>query len=618
MQDYRVDKSLRATIGIVILVVSLLVILGGLFYHQVIKQEEYQIQSESNRIRVQPIIPKRGVIYDRSYNVIGENMLSFTVSVVPFEVVKGVTYQRLADLLGMDTMTVIKRARANFVSNFMPSPIKRGLGIDIVSILEEQGDDYPGITYSAESVRRYETGMSAESFIGYVGEASEDEIESDPDKGYRPGSLIGKKGIEKSYDRLLRGIEGTDYIEVSAKGKIIGPYQGKERIPAVPGSDLSLTIDIDLQKYIVDNFDTNYCCGAVVCIDPRNGEILAMVSAPELDPNIFSRPIPSDLWESIITDSTHPLLNRPMAGLYPPGSTTKLLTAGAALESNKITENVLLRPCLGGMRFGNRTFKCWNLGGHGRLDVYGAIEQSCDIYFYQVGQLLGVETFYNYAVKSGFGHKTGVDIIGEFDGIAPNSEYLDKLYGVKKWSPLLILNMAIGQGEFTVTPLQLAQFFCGLANNGVVYRPHFLREIHNPDGTAVRIAPRPSFNLPFSQKNLKILNDALELVVQGEHGTARGRRQKAYKISGKTGTAQNPHGNEHAWFVAFAPSDNPKIVCAAIVENGGHGSETAAPLVGRIIHHYLSNNFPEIVKVKEPVKPKVIKPISPPDSVEVN
>ncbi len=596
MQQFRVEKSLRANIGIIILVLSLLIILGGLFYHQIIKHREYVVQSESNRIRVQPVIPKRGVIYDRNYQVIGENMLSFTVSVVPFEVKPGVTYQRLADLLGMDTVTVKKRAKANFVSNFMPAPIKRGLGIDVVSILEEQGDKYPGVTYSAESVRRYERGISAEAFIGYVGEVSEDEIKAEPKKEYRPGSLIGKKGIEKTYDQLLRGIEGTDYIEVSAKGKIVGPYQGKEPIPAVPGSDLSLTIDVDLQKYIVDNLDSQFCCGAVVCMDPRNGEVLALVSFPELDPNIFSRPIPSDLWEGIISDSNHPLLNRPIAGLYPPGSTAKLLTAGAALELGKVTEHVLLRPCLGGMQFGNRVFRCWDLGGHGRLDMYGAIEQSCDIYFYQVGQLMGMDPWHEYAVKCGFGKKTGIDIIGEFDGITPNSEYLDRLYGEKKWSPLLILNVAIGQGEFTITPLQLAQFYCGLANNGMVYRPHLLREIQNPDGNKIKVAPTPSFRLPFSKKTMTVLDSSLELVVQGEHGTARGRRRKEYHISGKTGTAQNPHGKEHAWFAAFAPSEQPQIVCVALIEKGGHGSETAAPLVGKIIHYYLMNKVQNFVR----------------------
>jgi penicillin-binding protein 2 len=583
---------LRTRVGLIILGVLLLVIIGGLFYHQIILHNEYQIQSESNRIRIQPVIPKRGVILDRDYEVIADNRLSFTVSTIPFENQEGVTIPKLADLLGIDSQLIRKRARDNFISNYIPTPIKRGMGIDVISILEEQIDRYPGITYSVESVRRYEQDISAESFIGYVGEVSNDEIQNEPSRGYRPGNMIGKKGIEKTYDQLLRGIEGTDYIEISAKGKIVGPYKGKEKIPAIPGTDISLTISRDLQKFIVDNFDSQYCCGAVVAIDPRNGEVLALASFPQRDPNIFSGPISSEVWQDIISDTTHPLLNRPLAGLYPPGSPFKLVTAGAALEHGKVAEKTLLRPCLGRMQFGNRPFRCWEPAGHGRLDLVGAIEQSCDVYFYQVGQLLGVDTWHDYAVKCGFGKKSDIDLTGEFEGIAPNSNYLDNLYGARKWSPYLVLNLAIGQGELTVTPLQLTQFFCGLANNGLVYRPHLLREIIRPDGSRTRVVPTPAFRLPFSSRHLKILNEGLRLVVHGEHGTARGQKRPEYEMSGKTGTAQNPHGEDHSWFVGMAPSDKPLIVVTAIIENGGHGSDVAAPLVGKVIEYYLSRSMP--------------------------
>ncbi|RKX22767.1 MAG: penicillin-binding protein 2 [Candidatus Zixiibacteriota bacterium] len=602
MRDSGTDKGLRIGIASIFLVLAFLAIISGLFYHQVILYNKYIVESENNRIRIQPIIPKRGVIYDRNNKVIADNRLSFTVSIIPFEKQKGVTIRRLMDLLDMDSTTIVKRAAANFISNHIPSPIKRGLDIDVISILEEQGEKYPGITYSIESVRRYQSDIAAETFIGYVGEVSPEEIKAFPGREYRPGSLIGKKGIEKTYDHYLRGMEGTEYIEISAKGKIIGPYRGKEKIPAVPGDDISLTIDIDLQRVIVDNFhslDTQFCCGAIVAIDPRNGEILGLASFPQLDPNIFSGPIPPDIWQGIISDSTHPLLNRPLAGIYPPGSTTKLVTAGAALELGKITDKLLLKPCLGAMKFGNRIFHCWDLGGHGRLDLYHAIEQSCDVYFYQIGLLIGIDPWYDYVTDCGFGKKTGIDIPGEVPGIAPNSDYLDELYGVKKWTHFLMLNLAIGQGEFTVTPLQLTQLFCGFANKGMIYRPHLLRERLRYDGSIVKIAPAPSFRLPFSEKTLEILNESLKLVVQGEHGTARGRKNKAYNISGKTGTAQNPHGENHSWFVAFAPSEDPRIVVTALVENGGHGSDVAAPLVGKIIDYYLKKNVPELFTKEE-------------------
>ncbi|MCP4703010.1 MAG: penicillin-binding protein 2 [candidate division Zixibacteria bacterium] len=602
MRDLGTKQGLRIGVSTAFLVLAFIAIIGGLFYHQVILHSKYTIESENNRIRIQPIIPKRGVIFDRNLEVIADNRLSFTVSIVPFETKKDVTISQLMELLNMDSTAITKRAKANFISNHIPSPIKRGLDIDVISILEEQGEKYPGITYSIESVRRYQPDIAAETFIGYVGEVSPEEIKAFPDKEYRPGSLIGKKGIEKTYDHLMRGIEGTEYIEISAKGKIIGSYEGKDKIPAVPGDDISLTIDIDLQNFIVESFnsfDTQYCCGSVVAMDPRNGEILGLASFPQLDPNTFSGPIPSDVWQSIISDSMHPLLNRPLAGIYTPGSTTKPITAGAALELNKITDKLLFRPCLGGMKFGNRVFHCWNLGGHGRLDLNHSIEQSCNVYFYQVGLLVGIDPWSEFAVRSGFGKKTGIDVPGEVPGIVPNSAYLDNLYGVKKWTHFLMLNLSIGQGEFTITPLQLAQFYCGLANHGRVYRPHFLRERLRYDGSTVKIAPALSFNLPFSEKTLGILNESLKLVVQGEHGTARGRRKADYNISGKTGTAENPHGENHSWFVAFAPSEKPRIVVAALVENGGHGSDVAAPLVGKVIDYYLRNNVPEIFEKKE-------------------
>jgi penicillin-binding protein 2 len=600
MASPRIEKSLRVSIAGIVLVAAVIVITGGLFYHQIIRHHDYQIQSENNRIRIQPIIPKRGVIYDRNWKVIADNRLSFTVSMVPFERKEGVTIPQLSRLLEMDSLTIEKRARSNFISNYIPSPIKRGLDIDIISVLEERGDEYPGITYSVESVRRYEKGISAETFIGYVGEVSDEEIAAEPDRGYRPGSLVGKKGLEKTYDQLLRGIEGTRYIEISARGELVGPYTGREKILAVPGSDLSLTIDIDLQRFIVasfHDFDTLYCCGAVVAMDPRNGEILGFASFPQLDPNIFSGPIPSDLWQEIISDSTHPMLNRPIAGTYPPGSTAKLVTAGAVLELGLVNEQTLLKPCYGGMRFGNRFFRCWEPAGHGRVNLYHAIEQSCDVYFYQVGQMMGVNPWSEYTRQCGFGKKTGVDVPVESEGIVPDSKYLDRLYGAKKWSPFLILNLAIGQGELTVTPLQLTQFYCGLANDGVVYKPHFLKEVRHHDGTIDEKTPQPSFRLPFSEKTLVDLNEGLELVVQGEKGTARGRRKKEYNISGKTGTAQNPHGENHSWFVAFAPSEEPEIVVTAIVENAGHGSDVAAPLVGKIIDFYLRTKAPGFVEV---------------------
>jgi penicillin-binding protein 2 len=587
MQKYYIEKDLRVNVAFAFLGLLFLFIIGGLFYHQIIRHGYFLEQSENNRIRIRPIIPKRGVIYDRNMQMIADNRLSFSVSIVPCETVKGVTIPRLAELMKVDTTEIKQKAAANAAGNYIPALVRRDQGIEVISALEENADYYPGVTYSIESVRRYEKDVSAETFIGYIGEVSPEEVDMSSQKGYRPGRLIGKKGLEKTYDRQLRGLEGTDYIEISARGQVIGSYEEKEKIPAVPGADLVLGIDMDLQKFIVANFDSLQYSGGVVAIDPNNGEVIAMASFPSFDPNLFSGIIPADEWQAIIDDPNHPLLNRPTTGLYPPGSTAKLLTAGAALEEGLITEAEVLRGCVGAMRFGNRSFKCWEPRGHGSLNVLHAIEHSCDVYFYQVGIKLGVDLWSKYANACGFVNKTGIDVTGELGGICPSSSYYDRVYGKNGWTKVFVVNLAIGQGEFTITPLQLAQFYCGLANNGIVYRPHLVKEVRYADGHVEPVRPVESFHLPFSQKTLIILQDALKLVVQGDGGTARGLRNKNYWISGKTGTAQNPHGRDHSWFVGFAPSDAPKIVVCVLVENAGHGSEVAAPLCGKIMKHYL-------------------------------
>lgn len=587
MSAYFIEKDHRAKIASVLLIIALMVIIAGLFYHQIIRYKSFLAQSEENRIRIRPIIPKRGVIFDRNMEMIADNRLSFTVSIVPMEMEKDVTLPRLAELTGADTLEIKKKLNANFISKYIPAAVLRDQDIGVISTLEENGEHFPGATYSVESVRQYVEGISAETFIGYIAEVAPDEIDNESQWGYRPGRLIGKKGIEKAYDRELRGIEGTDFIEVSARGQIIGPYGGKDRVPAVPGADLVLTIDAALQREIVKFYDSLQASGGVVALDPTTGEILALASFPGLDPNLFSGVIPDEIWRSIIDDPRHPLLNRPTSSMYPPGSTAKLLTAGAALERGVLTPETILRGCGGGMRFGNRVFKCWQEQGHGRLDLYHAVEQSCNVYFYQVGQILGLDAWNEFAVKCGFGKKSGIDISGELSGIAPSRPYYDKAFGPNRWSKLLILNIAIGQGEFIVTPLQLTQFYAGLANGGKVFKPHLLKEIRYPERSVQKIEPTLSFTLPFSQNTLSVLSRALELVVQGERGTAKGLRNKYYTIAGKTGTAQNPHGKDHSWFVGYAPSNAPRILVCALVENAGHGSEVAAPLAGRIIKRYL-------------------------------
>ena len=588
MQRSVISLESREKISLVAVFIIFLILAGGLAKLQLIEHSDLARQSENNRLRVVPIVPPRGIVTDREDRTLVDNRPSYTIAVVPAEIASDITLKNLSYLLEMDTTEIMKRIRKNMVSKYQPVPVKRDVSFEAVAILEEQMTRFPGVTYQMEQVRQYCRNLSTESFTGYVGEVSLMDLKDKETVNLRLGSTIGKKGLEKLYDLLLRGQEGTAYIEVMASGQMLGPYQGKNEIAAVAGADLKLSIDIDLQEACVSALDT-FCCGAAVAMDPRNGEILAMASYPGYDANIFSSVIPESLWQQISGDSTYPLLNRPLNGQYPPGSTVKLVTIGAALEEGVINQNTTLKPCTGGYRFGNRVFRCWELAGHGSLNAAHSLEQSCDVFMYQLGLKLGLDILSRYFSECGFGQPTGIDLPGEFPGLNPNRQYYNKRYGENGWTRALILNISIGQGELLVTPLQLAQFFCGLANNGIVYRPHIVKTIKYPDGRENSLAPQISFKLPFSSSTLEILKEGMRLVVEGKHGTARSLKNNRYSLGGKTGTAENPHGENHSWFVGVAPLEAPEIVVCAIVENAGHGSEVAAPVVGRIIEAYMKN-----------------------------
>ena len=582
--------------------------LAGLIKLQIFEHSELAALAENNRIRIVPIEPRRGVVYDRYSRVIIGDRPSYTVSIVPAEERKGKTVTHLASILDLDTAQIRRRMRRNVASPYQPSPIRRDVPFEAIAVLEEQNSEFPGVNYQLDRVREYSVDLRAEAFTGHVGEVSEQEMKRNPQADYRLGSTIGKKGVEKQFDDLLRGVEGTAFIEVTALGEVLGEYEGKERVPPVPGCDLTLSIDNDVQLAAIHALDTQdqkfanlqmgsdsapiiHRAGAVVAIDPRSGEIIAMTSAPGFDPNTFSGMITDSLWQQISTDPDHPLLNRPMAGLYPPGSTFKLLTLGAGLESGVIDASTTFRSCGGGYQFGNRFFKCWEKRGHGTQFSVHAVEMSCDVYFYQLGLKVGVDQLYRYALQCGFAKKTGVDLPSELSGLMPSVQYYDKRYGKNGWTKALVLNTSIGQGEVLVTPLQLAQFYCGLANWGTVYKPHVVTRINHPNGRVDVIQPQVSFHLPFSRSTLANLREGLRLVVEGGRGTARRLKNDLYSVCGKTGTSQNPHGNDHSWFVGFAPIENPEIVVAAIVENAGHGSEVAAPVVKKVIEVYMKKKL---------------------------
>jgi penicillin-binding protein 2 len=590
MTDRQLPITDRYTLALSAVAIIVLIIIIGLVKLQIFQHGEMSALSESNRLRVVPIVPPRGIMFDREGRQIVTNRPSYTLSVVPAEEKAGLTLPSLAPVIGMDTIQIRRNIRKNQITRYQPAPVMRDVPFDKIAILEERTGDFPGVSYQMDRVRLYVAPPGSEAFTGYVGELSEEEKGRVDPQLYRLGTMIGKKGLEKQYDQILRGKEGTAYLEVFSSGQVLGPYAGKPRIEAVAGADLHLAIDLDLQKLATQVLDS-FCCGAIVAMDPRSGEVLAITSYPGFDANVFSGVITESLWTNVSTDPDHPLLNRTLNGLYPPGSTAKLLTVGAGLEEHVIDLNTLLKPCYGGYQFGTRFFRCWDKNGHGAMTAVHAIEASCDVYMYQLGLKLGVDVLSRYMEQCGFGRSTGIDLPGEAGGLNPNSTYYNTRYGKNGWTKALVLNNAIGQGEILETPLQLTQFYCGLANHGIVYRPHLVRSISYPDGKNMPIKPEVSFQLPFSENTLVALKEGLRLVVEGDRGTSRRLKNKYYSIGGKTGTAQNPHGNDHSWFVGVAPLENPEIVCCAIVENAGHGSEVAAPVVGQIIRKYMEKKL---------------------------
>ncbi|MFH1701647.1 MAG: penicillin-binding protein 2 [Candidatus Zixiibacteriota bacterium] len=587
MTQGRTSKQQRFIIGIIVISFMLGLLMARMLYLQTFRHVELYTQSENNRIRIQPVVPKRGVVMDRERRMIIDNRASYSLGLVPSEINKTPTANLIADVLGISEAELDRRIRKNFTGHFQPALVKRDLAFEKVAILEEQNELFPGAVYRKDQARKYTTGLGSECYTGYVGEISSEEIEKLAHSIYRAGAVIGKAGIEKYYDRELRGIEGTEYMEIAASGQILGILESHPGVPEEPGNDLILTIDIDIQNAAVESFG-EFCCGAAIVIDPRNGEVLAMVSKPSNDANIFSTVIPSDVWDSIVSDTNNPLLNRPLVGLYPPGSIYKLVIAGAGLELGLIDRNsVFPSACNGWYQFGIRPFGCWDKSGHGKTNIIRAIEQSCDVYFYQLGLQLGLEEFYNFSQACGFGKKTGIDLPIEAAGNTPNKEWYDKRIGKGQWTQAVLLNLAIGQGEILATPLQIAQFYCGLANNGRVYKSHLLKSEIGPDGRETSRGGEFSFNLPFSQNTRNILNEAIIAVFHGEKGTARGSKIDGVTMAGKTGTAQNPHGENHSWFAGFAPAEDPAIVVCIIIENAGHGSDYAAPAARKIIQTYL-------------------------------
>lgn len=582
-------KRIRSLVLIACSTLIFVLLLLRFFFIQVAQQDHYLRLSNNNRLKALPIHATRGLIFDRNGKLLVDNKASYSVAAIPLELrTKGEheVVKKAAMLLGLEEGRVLKTIERRKRRSFEPITLKRNVDFRTLSILEENIDKYPGIIYQVDPRRAYVYGMSAAHLLGYTGEMSEAESKRMKKEGYLYGEQIGKTGLEKQYEKYLRGVPGIRYVEVNAVGKKINELKDKYTPPEA-GSNLYLTLDIDLQQVAEQAFSPTLR-GALVAMDPRTGEILALLSRPAYDPNVFSVALSNAQWKALNTVQ-QPLLNRALQGLYPPGSTMKMLTALAALETGAIDRHTLFSPCHGAYRFGTSTFRCWKSAGHGRLDVHEALVNSCNVYFYQVAQKLGLRNWSTFARFFGLHQKTGIDLPGEVAGLVPQEAYFNKKYGKNGFTKGQMLNLAIGQGDMLSTPIELASYTAILANGGNRVTPYLMkRVVSSRGGTIATTEPHIVPITAVTSLNYELIKDAMQDVIVHRNGTAHACNIPGIKIAGKTGSAENSHGRTHALFTAFAPADNPTIVITVIVENAGHGGSIAAPIARRVFEQYFN------------------------------
>lgn len=549
---------------------------SGFFRAQVLEGAKYQLSSEKNRLREVPIPAARGNIYDRHGVLIAENVPGYSVSILSQSADSlRSTLTRLSTIIGLTPADIESAVRRLKRDPNRPTVVLADASFDQVSVLEEHRTEFPSLIIQAAPKRRYPEGPITSAFVGYTGEINEAELNSTDYASYKSGQQIGRSGLEKQYEKELRGEEGSRFVEVDARGRVVRDAAARPDRPATTPPPLQTNIDMDLQRFIANYFGDTLV-GGVVALEPTTGEVLAIHSAPTFDPNRFIGGVSTEYYKQLTTDERRPLYNKAMQGRYPPASTFKLATAVVALEAGLVNLDTRMpTPCTGGYTYGGRYFRCWDHSGHGAVTLSQAIAKSCDVYFYQLGLRLTLSRFLAGGVQLKFGEKSGIDLPNETTPIWPYAvEYFDKLYGPKNWTNAVTLNLAIGQGENTQTILNMARFYTALATDGSAARPEVVHR--NPERTKI---------MDLTPVQLAGLRDAMGDVVSGR-GTAASAMIQGVVLAGKTGSAQNETKIDHAWFVGFAPKDDPKIVVAVMLWQGAHGY-AAARIASKIVEHYL-------------------------------
>lgn len=593
-------RKIRITTALMLVVMGLLG--ARLWQLQMIRGRTFDEMSWSNRVRFIRLAPSRGSIFDRTGRVLAVNRPSFMFSVVPGELRNSYEVIRTCSpILGLSPEVMresIERSRS--LPRFLTYPLKKNVTLEELSLIKTRMADLKGVVLETKPYRLYPHGNTLCHVIGTLGEISSKELAKAANLGYRPGDVIGKSGIEREYEPYLRGEPGWEQIEIDAKGRQLANLSVK---PPVAGSDIVLTVDAAFQQYVEELFV--HRAGSVIAVDPDTGRILAMVSKPDFDLNLFSPSITERHWRELNSDPLHPLENRSMRGLYSPASTFKIVTAVAALAEKVVRPNEKI-TCTGELELAGQKFRCWNRYGHGQVDLHRAMVESCDIYFYHLGLRLGADRIARYASLFGLGKTTGLGLPEELPGLIPTTAWKERNYGdhLKDGETIAI---AIGQGYVVSTPIQLAMMTAALANGGKLLKPAIVRQIRAPDGRIVfDHEPVLRLKIPLDPKSFAILRSAFRDVIEGQHGTGKNCRIPGLNVSGKTGTSQVISGKQkrvdheqvpyhersHALFVAYVDDQPKKIAVAVIIEHGGGGGASAAPLARKIIAHYYGRPDP--------------------------
>lgn len=603
--DYEFEKfRSRVILAACLVTIAFFILLARFAYLQIVRHEYYQTRAEDNRITLVPIVPNRGIIYDRNGVVLARNYSAFTLEITPSKVENlDETIERLGELVTIEAKDKRRFRKLYEESKLFESiPIRVRLTDEEVAKFTARRYLFPGVEVNARLFRQYPLGPVGVHALGFINRVNKTDLkmisDNDQESNYKGTTHIGKTGLEQRYEFELHGQAGHEEIEIDASGHAV---RSLARTPPISGNNLTLTLDSKLQQVVEKAFGDRR--GALVAIEPSTGGILALVSMPTFDPNLFVDGIRTEDWEMLNNSPDRPMTNRAIDGTYPPGSTFKPFMALAALELGKRRpEQAISDP--GFFTLGNHTFRDDKAGGHGLVDMYKSIVHSCDTYYYVLANEMGIDNISNFMGPLGFGAKTGVDLSGESEGVLPSPQW--KLRRKKqKWLSGDTISIGIGQGYNSYTIIQLAQATATLANDGVLFRPHLVKHIaDNKTGEQRLIEPEPLRTLPWKQKNIDVIKKAMVGVNTEGTGT-RAFAGAAYQSAGKTGTSQvyslrggkynaastREHLRDHALFIAFAPVDQPKIALAVLVENGGFGARSAAPIARTVMDYYLQGQM---------------------------